>query len=488
MSLTYTPVIGLEIHVQLLTKTKLFCGCSTDYIGAVPNSNICPVCTGQPGTLPVLNAEAVRLGVRGALALHCTIREASRFHRKNYFYPDLPKAYQISQYDLPLGEKGFLDIPVEGTMKRIGITRLHLEEDAGKLVHAASDGRLSGAGESLVDYNRGGVPLAEIVSDPDLGSPEEAREYVAAIRRLVRYLGVSNGDMEAGSLRVDANISLKVSDGRWGNRTEVKNVNSLRSLERAISYEICRQKELLEKGEGIIQETRHWDDARGMTHSSRSKEDAHDYRYFPEPDLPALVIPPEDIRSLRENLPELPWQKAKRFRQVYGLGTEDVINLTEDREVAAYFEELISSGAAPERAAKWVQTEVFRVCNDQKISPQDFPVSPKILGALLQKIDAEGLSTTGAREVFEYLLEKGGSLEEAFAKTGVASSALEGDALRDLVQTLFQEQAEVVAVIREGKDPKGKKRKFLQGLVMRASRGQAKPEEVERLFEEFFQK
>ncbi len=488
MSLTYTPVIGLEIHVQLLTNTKLFCSCSTDYIGAVPNSNICPVCTGQPGTLPVLNAAAVRLGVRGALALHCTIREATRFHRKNYFYPDLPKAYQISQYDLPLGEKGFLDISVEGAMKRIGITRLHLEEDAGKLVHAASDGRLSGAGESLVDYNRGGVPLAEIVSDPDLGSPEEAREYVSAVRRLVRYLEVSNGDMEAGSLRVDANISLKVSDGRWGNRTEVKNVNSLRSLERAISYEIGRQKELLEKGKEIVQETRHWDDARGVTHSSRSKEDAHDYRYFPEPDIPPLVLSREEIEKIRGNLPELPWERAKRFREAYGLGGEDISNLVEDRQVAAYFEGLLSSGASPERAAKWVQTEVFRVCNDRKISVENFPVPSKLLGELLHKIDAEGLSTTGARDVFECLLEKRCSLQEAFEKTGVASSALEGDALRNLVQTLFQEQAEVVSIIREGKDPKGKKRTFLQGLVMRASRGQAKVEDVERLLEEFLYK
>jgi len=488
MSLTYTPVIGLEIHVQLLTKTKLFCGCSTDYIGATPNSNICPVCTGQPGTLPVLNAEAVRLGARGALALNCTIREATRFHRKNYFYPDLPKAYQISQYDLPLGERGFLDIPAGNAVKRIGITRLHLEEDAGKLVHAASDGRLSGAGDSLVDYNRGGVPLAEIVSEPDLGSPEEAREYVAAIRRLVRYLDVSNGDMEAGSLRVDANISLKVSDGRWGNRTEVKNVNSLRSLERAISYEIERQKELLEKGMEIVQETRHWDDARGVTHSSRGKEDAHDYRYFPEPDIPPLVISGDEISSIRKNLPELPWEKDKRFREVYALQEEDVKNLTEDREVANYFEEVLSSGASPERASKWVQTEVFRVCNDRKISVKDFPVSSELLGKLLRKIDSEGLSTTGARDVFEYLLKGTCSLEEAFEKTGVASSALEGEALKDLVKTLFEEQAEVVAIIRKGEDPKGKKRKFLQGLVMRASRGQAKIEEVERIFEEFLQK
>ncbi len=488
MSLTYTPVIGLEIHVQLLTKTKLFCGCSTDYIGAIPNSNICPVCTGQPGTLPVLNAEAVRLGARGALALNCTIRKATRFHRKNYFYPDLPKAYQISQYDLPLGERGFLDIPVGNAAKRIGITRLHLEEDAGKLVHAASDGRLSGAGDSLVDYNRGGVPLAEIVSEPDLGSPEEAREYVSAIRRLVRYLDVSNGDMEAGSLRVDANISLKVSDGRWGNRTEVKNVNSLRSLERAISYEIERQKELLEKGMEILQETRHWDDARGITHSSRGKEDAHDYRYFPEPDIPPLVISGDEISSIRKTLPELPWEKGKRFRDTYALQEEDVKNLTEDREVADYFEEILSSGASPERASKWVQTEVFRVCNDRKISVKDFPVSSKILGKLLRKIDSEGLSTTGARDVFECLLKEACSLEEAFEKTGVASSALEGEALKDLVKALFKEQAEVVAIIRKGEDPKGKKRKFLQGLIMRTSRGQAKIEEVERIFEEFLQK
>jgi aspartyl-tRNA(Asn)/glutamyl-tRNA(Gln) amidotransferase subunit B len=268
----------------------------------------------------------------------------------------------------------------------------------------------------------------------------------------------------------------------------VKNVNSLRSLERAISYEIERQKELLEKGMEIVQETRHWDDARGVTHSSRGKEDAHDYRYFPEPDIPPLVISGDEISSIRKNLPELPWEKDKRFREVYALQEEDVKNLTEDREVANYFEEVLSSGASPERASKWVQTEVFRVCNDRKISVKDFPVSSELLGKLLRKIDSEGLSTTGARDVFEYLLKGTCSLEEAFEKTGVASSALEGEALKDLVKTLFEEQAEVVAIIRKGEDPKGKKRKFLQGLVMRASRGQAKIEEVERIFEEFLQK
>ncbi|HOO63205.1 MAG TPA: Asp-tRNA(Asn)/Glu-tRNA(Gln) amidotransferase subunit GatB [Synergistaceae bacterium] len=488
MTLTYTPVIGLEIHVQLLTKTKLFCGCSTDYIGAVPNSNICPVCTGQPGTLPILNAEAVRLGARAALALHCTLRHATRFHRKNYFYPDLPKAYQITQYDLPLGEKGFLDISLKNGIKRIGITRLHLEEDAGKLVHAASDGRLSGATDSLVDYNRGGVPLAEIVSEPDLASPEEAREYVSAIRRLVRYLEVSNGDMEAGSLRVDANISLKVSDGRWGNRTEVKNVNSLRALERAIFYEMERQEKLLEKGLEILQETRHWDDAKGITHSSRGKEDAHDYRYFPEPDIPPLVLSKEDVQKMREALPELPWEKEKRFQKEYGLEEEDVKILVEDGAVACYFEDLVSSGSSPDRASKWMQTEVFRVCNDRKISLQNFPVSSKVLGKLLRKIDAEGLSTTGARDIFECLLEEKCSLEEAFAKTGVASSALEGNALKELIKTVCEEQAETVEILRQGKDAKGKKRKFLQGQIMRASRGQAKIEEVEQMLEEFLQK
>ncbi len=488
MDLAYTPVIGLEIHVQLLTKTKLFCGCSTDYIGAVPNSNICPVCTGQPGTLPVLNAEAVRLGARAALALNCTLRKATRFHRKNYFYPDLPKAYQISQYDLPLGEKGFLNIPTENGEKRIGITRLHLEEDAGKLVHAASDGRLSGAQESLVDYNRGGVPLAEIVSEPDLASPEEAREYVSAVRRLVRYLGVSNGDMEAGSLRVDANISLKVSDGRWGNRTEVKNVNSLRAMERAISYEIERQKELLGRGEEVVQETRHWDDAKGKTHSSRGKEDAHDYRYFPEPDIPPLVLSEKDIRQIRENLPELPWEKTRRFLEEYRLGEGDVKILTEDVSVASYFESLIASEATPERASKWMQTEVFRVCNEQKISMESFPIAPEVLGKLLRKIDADGLSTTGARDVFEYLLKEKCSLEEAFEKTGVASSALEGNALKDLVEKICEEQEEAVTMLREGKDPKGKKRKFLQGQIMRASRGQAKIDDVDKILLEFLQK
>ncbi len=470
MSLTFTPVMGLEIHVQLLTKTKLFCGCSTDYIGAVPNSNICPVCTGQPGTLPVLNGEAVRLGGLAALALNCTLRKATRFHRKNYFYPDLSKAYQISQYDLPLGERGFVHISLEGKSKRIGITRLHLEEDAGKLVHAGADGRLNVASDSLVDYNRGGVPLAEIVSEPDLASPEEAREYVSTIRRLVRYLGVSNGDMESGSLRVDANIS--------------KNVNSLRALERAIAYEIERQKELLTQGKEIVQETRHWDDGRGVTISSRSKEDAHDYRYFPEPDIPPLVLSQEDMDSMSRALPELPWEKARRFRKEYRLEEEDVASLTEDRGVAQYFEDTVTSGAQPSRAAKWVQTEVFRALNQHGVTIDTFPVSPNVLGSLLKKIDGEGLSTTGARTVFEWLFRHSCSLEDAFEQTGVSASNLEGEALKKMVQTVMEEQDEAVSALREGKDPKGKKRKFLVGQVMRASRGQAQVDHIERMLQE----
>jgi aspartyl-tRNA(Asn)/glutamyl-tRNA(Gln) amidotransferase subunit B len=312
MNLSFETVIGLEVHVQLSTESKLFCLCPTAYIGVAPNTNICPLCLGLPGSLPTLNRRAIELGIRAALALNCSVNSMTKFHRKNYFYPDLPKAYQISQYDIPLAVSGSMPVNVGGEVKNVGITRLHLEEDAGKLVHSTVDGRLSGASFSLVDYNRSGIPLAEIVSEPELSSPEEAREYVIMLRRLVRYLGVSDGDMESGSLRVDGNISQKCSDGRWGSRVEIKNLNSLRSLERALEFEIARQRRLLLDGEVIVQETRHWDDGAGVTCSSRGKEEAHDYRYFPEPDLPPVRIDGTLVESIRNSLPELPWDKRDR--------------------------------------------------------------------------------------------------------------------------------------------------------------------------------
>ncbi len=484
MKIEFTPVIGLEIHVQLNTATKLFCSCSTDYIGAVPNSNVCPLCLGLPGTLPVLNSRVVELAVRTSLALNCSINRITRFHRKNYFYPDLPKAYQISQYDLPVGEHGYVEIPGEDQeMRKIGITRLHLEEDAGKLVHSAADGRLSGSSNSYVDYNRAGVPLAEIVSEPDIKSASEARRYVTRIRQLVRYLGVSNGDMESGSLRVDANISVKCSDGRWGSRTEIKNMNSLKALEKALEYEIKRQSRLLEKGEKVIMETRHWDDGKGITRSSRSKEEAHDYRYFPEPDLPPLILSEDYDRKVAESIPELPWEKEKRFSTEYGLEMEETANLTENSAMADFFESCLKHGASPKRTANWIMTEVTRALHEQGITIKELKIKPEDLAGLLVMVDRNELSNTAAKELFEAMASSGDDLETVMDRSSVETGGISGEKLKVVIKTVLEQNQDVVEIIRSGKDKKNKKTKFLQGLVMRETKGQADPREVAEMLQ-----
>lgn len=479
MSLTFTTVIGLEIHVQLATKTKLFCGCSTDYIGAVPNTNICPLCTGQPGSLPVLNEKAVEYGTRAGLALNCHINKVTRFDRKNYFYPDLPKAYQISEFYVPIAEKGYLELTGDdGQPYKVGITRLHLEEDAGKLVHGGGDGRIVGSTQSFVDYNRSSVPLAEIVSEPDITSPRMAKEYVATIRQMVRYLGVSDGDMESGSMRVDANISLKVSDGRWGNRAEVKNMNSLKALEKALEYEIQRQSSILSNGGEIKQETRNWDDASGTTSSSRSKEESNDYRYFPEPDLPPLVLSDEYIEDIKRTLPELPWQRKDRYVTDFKLTAEEVEVLTEHKELSDYFEDCVKSGGSPSRCSNWVRTEVLRVMNEKKIDITSFPLAPKTLSGLIALLDGKKISTTAAKEVFDSMIEKDLPLEAAMESCGVTVGDVSGDKLEEIVKKVLDANSDVVEVIKSGKDKKDKKRKFLSGQVMKETRGQVDPKEV----------
>ena len=486
MALEFTTVIGLEIHIQLNTKTKIFCDCSTDYIGATPNSHICPVCTGQPGALPVLNGKVVEFGVRGGLALHCKINKLTRFDRKNYFYADLPKAYQITEYYVPLAENGYLTITGDdGQLRRIGITRLHLEEDAGKLVHVAADGRIVGSSQSFVDYNRGGVPLAEVVSEPDIASPREAREYVSAMRQLVRYLGISDGDMEKGSMRVDANISQKVSDGRWGSRVEVKNMNSLKALERALEYETLRQRDLLARGERIAQETRNWDDADGITTPSRSKEESNDYRYFPEPDLPPLLLDDEYIEGVKAAMPELPDAKRERFLAQYKLPAEDVLVLTETPEVAAYYEDVVKAGGEPVRSSNWVRTDLMRALKERGREISDAPVSAETLAELIKLVDGTKISTTAAKDVFEKLAGSEMTLEQAIQACGIQIGAVGGDRLRELVAAVAGANADVVGVIRSGQDKKDKKLKFLMGLVMKESRGQAKPDEVLKALNEF---
>ena len=489
MALEFTTVIGLEIHIQLNTKTKIFCGCSTDYIGAVPNSHVCPVCTGQPGALPVLNKKVVEYGVRGGMALHCKINKLTRFDRKNYFYADLPKAYQITEYYVPIAEGGYLTIAGDdGKPHRIGITRLHLEEDAGKLVHGAADGRIVGSVQSFVDYNRGGVPLAEVVSEPDITSPREAREYVSAMRQLVRYLDISDGDMEKGSMRVDANISQKVSDGRWGNRVEVKNMNSLKALERALEYETLRQRDLLTRGETIAQETRNWDDADGITTPSRSKEESNDYRYFPEPDLPPLLLDDEYIEHIRATMPELPDAKRERFLSQYGLPYEDVLVLTETPELANYYESVVKAECNPVRASNWIRTDVMRVLKEQNQDITSAPIAPDVLAQLIRLVDDKKISTTAAKDVFEKIVQNKITLEEAIKVCGVQIGAVEGDKLAGIISAVANANQDVVEVIRSGQDKKDKKLKFLMGLVMKESRGQAKPDEVLKALSEFFSK
>ncbi len=479
-----SAVIGLEIHVQLATASKLFCACSTDYIGAVPNTNVCPVCLGQPGSLPVINARVVEYAVRTALALGARVGHFSRFHRKNYFYPDLPKAYQISQYDLPLAEGGSLPIGEGKERRAIPITRLHLEEDAGKLVHSAADGRLGHSEYSLVDYNRGGVPLMEIVSEPEIATPAEAREYVARLRQLVRYLGVSDGDMEKGSLRVDANVSLRREDGSLGTKVEVKNMNSLRALERALEYEIGRQAEVIATGEQVRQETRHWDDGNGVTCGMRGKEEAHDYRYFPDPDLPPLILPSGFVEKQLRLMPEMPWVLKERFCKDWGLSLEDASVLTEWPGLARYMEGCVRCGANPLRAANWIRTETLRVLNERKIPIEKFPVAPEDFSVLLAKVEQGDLSTTLAKKVFDLMVSEGTPLSAAIRRLGANSGKLEGPALIAIIERIMERETGTIEEIRSGKDPKGKKRGFLCGQVMREARGQADPGEVAKMIGE----
>ncbi|MDR3353412.1 MAG: Asp-tRNA(Asn)/Glu-tRNA(Gln) amidotransferase subunit GatB [Synergistaceae bacterium] len=471
-------VIGLEVHLQLNTSSKLFCSCSTDYIGRTPNTNVCPICLAVPGTLPIINDRAVALGARMGLGLHCEIQNYSNFHRKNYFYPDLPKAYQITQYELPIAVGGYMDIEGDGGPKRVRIHHLHLEEDAGKLVHPTTDGRMTGAAYSLVDYNRGGVPLSEVVSEPDMSSPAEAREYVTRLRQLARYLDVSDGEMESGSLRVDANISLSNADGSLGTRVEIKNMNSFKSIERALEYEIGRQNKVLASGGRIIQETRLWDDSEGVTRSMRNKETASDYRYYPEMDLAPIVITDEEIEKFKEDIPELPWEKRERFARDFGLSKEEISVLTEQKELAAYYEGVVNAGAPPERAANWVRMEVLRVINEAGCSITGFGVKPAVLAELVRKIENRELSNTVGKDVLDLLVKDGCSLEDAINRSGASSAKLTGSSLDGLIATVMEANADVVGVIKSGQDKKGGKAKFLHGLIMKESRGQADPKEA----------
>ncbi|MBR2208946.1 MAG: Asp-tRNA(Asn)/Glu-tRNA(Gln) amidotransferase subunit GatB [Synergistaceae bacterium] len=479
--LTFTPVIGIEIHIRLKTDSKIFCSCSTN-TDAPANTNVCPVCLGLPGSLPRLNNHVVEQGILTGLALNCGIRPKSLFFRKSYFYPDLPKGHQVTQCDFPITTEGYIEVHDDnGNLKKIRVNHMHLEEDVGSLHHSASDGRLEGADTSYVDYNRCGTPLAEIVSEPDVASAREAVEYVTTLRRRVIYSGASDVELEKGMMRFDANVSMKCSDGRWGRKVEVKNMNSFKALERAIEYEIKRQKKMMLNGEEILQETRHWNDAKGVTSPSRVKEF---YRKFiVEPDLPPLIITQDWIDKMKAKMPEMPDIKANRYVNEWKIPAEVADVITDDKNLAAYFEACVAAGANPVRAAHWIRTEVLRVMNENQLKIKDFNMKPEVLASLVSRVDDGKISTTQGKEVFDYMFANACGIDEAVSKLGITEGGVAGNALNDIIQAVIKANPDVLEEIKSGKDKKGKKLKFLQGLVMKETKGQAKPQEVAEAIE-----
>ncbi|RMG90471.1 MAG: Asp-tRNA(Asn)/Glu-tRNA(Gln) amidotransferase subunit GatB [Zetaproteobacteria bacterium] len=470
--MSWEVVIGLEVHVQVNTKTKAFCGCSTAF-GAEPNTQTCPVCLGMPGQLPVLNMEAVTKTVLTGLAIDATINLESRFDRKNYFYPDLPKGYQISQFAIPLVEHGHLDIPVGDGEKRIGITRIHLEEDAGKSLHEGLEG------VSHIDLNRSGIPLMEIVSEPDMRSADEAVAYLKQLHQLVRFLDVSDADMEKGQFRCDANVSVRRPGEPFGTRTELKNLNSFRFIKQAIEYEAMRQIELIEDGGQVVQETRLFDSSKGVTRSMRSKEEAHDYRYFPEPDLPPLRLDREQVEQIRRGMPELPGQMRRRFEQEYGLSSYDAEVLTQTRELAAWYESLVAAHPAdPKRCANWLANELLGRLKESGRDIADSPVSAQQLAGLLDRIADNTISGKIAKDVLDAMIESGQDADAIIEERGL-KQLTDTSAIDDMIRDVMAANPEQVAQYRAGKE---KLFGFFVGQVMKASRGKANPAMVnERL-------
>lgn len=483
MSTDYEVVIGLEVHSELKTSSKIFC-CSSTEFGGDPNTHICPVCLGLPGVLPVANRKVIEFAIKTGLALNCQIAEYSKFDRKNYYYPDLPKNYQISQYDLPIAEHGHLDIIVDGGHKRIGITRVHMEEDAGKLVHQGAT--MASSTYSLVDYNRTGVPLVEIVSEPDLRSAEEARLYLEKLKAVLQYTDVSDCKMEEGSLRCDANVSVRpIGQKEFGTRTELKNMNSFRALQKALEYEVERQIEILEDGGRVIQETRTWDEAQGITLSMRSKEEAHDYRYFPDPDLVPMIISRAWVEEIRQTLPELPDARKERYIRDYGLPEYDAEVITGSKELSDYFDEGLKHTKNAKALSNWVMGELLKFINaaGMGVNEPGFPVPAANMAELVELIDKGVISGKIAKDVFKEMQEKGqqpGAIVEA---KGLKQISDEG-AIAAIVDDVIAKNPQSVDDFKSGKE---RAIGFLVGQVMKATKGQANPEVVNKLLREKMQ-
>src|SRR5580765_6500402 len=474
----YESVVGLEVHVQLLTKSKIFCGCSTRF-GDPPNTNVCPICLGLPGTLPVLNKRAVELAMRASLALNCTVQQHSRFARKNYFYPDLPKGYQISQYELPLATSGWLEIDHDGAKKRIGITRLHLEEDAAKNLH---EGFSQSATKAYIDYNRCGTPLSEIVSEPDMRTPEEAYAYLTTLRQIMLYTGVSDCNMEEGSLRCDANVSVRLRGAKeFGTKVEVKNLNSFRYLQKALEFEIERHIGVLESGSRIFQETRLWNQVESCTVSMRSKEKAHDYRYFPEPDLLPIHVSAAWRDTVDSGLPELPEAKRNRFESSYGITAYDAVVLTDGQELASYFEATVKAGAPGKAAANWMQTELLRRLNDSGKEIGASPVPAAALAELIKLVEGAKITAAVGKKVFAKMFETGRGAAEIVEAEGLGAQ-VSSDLIEQIAREVMEKNPEKVAKFKGGNEGVFK---FFVGQVIKATRGQANPQTVNEILKKF---
>ncbi|SNX53008.1 Asp-tRNA(Asn)/Glu-tRNA(Gln) amidotransferase subunit GatB [Thermoanaerobacterium sp. RBIITD] len=472
--MNYEAVIGLEVHAELLTKTKIFCSCSTEF-GGEPNTHVCPVCLGLPGTLPVLNKKVVEFAVKAGLALNCEIPNFSKMDRKNYFYPDLPKAYQISQYDLPLCKNGYVEIETsDGYKKKIGLTRIHIEEDAGKLMHENVDG-------SLIDYNRTGVPLIEIVSEPDIRTPEEAYLYLTKLKSVLEYSEVSDCKMQEGSLRVDTNISVRPEGTKeFGTKIELKNLNSFKAVQKALEYEIKRQVKVLEDGGKVIQETRRWNEQKGITETMRSKEEAHDYRYFPDPDLVPIIITKEWKDEIKKSLPEMPEHKKERFISQYGIPEYDASIITSSKAMADFFEKCVTEYSSAKTISNWIMGEMMRLLKETGKDIDEVPIKPHQMASLLGLIDNATITGSIAKTVFEEMFMTGKDPETIVEEKGLKQMSNE-DELREIAAKVIKDNPKSVEDYRKGKD---KAIGYLVGQIMKATKGKANPQLANKLLKE----